>query len=144
MQHCQSLGALLPAAHFPVLHCADAMCHADEDWDHLDWSKAPAIQEIPVTSAIISPRSSGPVDTVSGSKVKVHGYAVAGGGREVIRVDVSGDGGDTWQPAQLSTEGSDQGYRRHWAWRHWTVRLFFCCFQCNRTRVFAGVVASCS
>ena len=103
--------------------------HADEDWNHLDWSKAPAIQEMPITSSIIRPRQDAPI--AKGAKTaKVEGYAVAGGGREVIRVDVSGDGGQTWQPATLSQEGADQGYRRHWAWRHFEVQ---CCLltPCN-------------
>jgi sulfite oxidase len=93
---------------------------ADEDWEHLDWSKAPAIQEVPITSSVIRPSADKPLDTAA-KTVKVEGYAVAGGGRAVVRVDVSADGGETWQPAELGKEGADQGYRRHWAWRHWQV-----------------------
>ena len=33
--------------------------------------------------------------------VTVQGYALAGGGRAVVRVDVSADGGDTWISAEL-------------------------------------------
>ena len=95
---------------------------ADEDWAHLDWSKAPAIQEIPVTSAIVEPQSS---DTIPAGKgtFTVKGYAFAGGGRGVVRVDVSADGGKTWCAAKLvpRPESAEGGYRQDWAWRHWEV-----------------------
>jgi sulfite oxidase len=51
--------------------------------------------------------------TVSAGQVAVCGYAFAGGRREVERVDLSLDGGRTWQQADL---GEDQG---EWAWRLW-------------------------
>lgn len=96
---------------------------ADEDWDNLDWSKAPSIQEMPVTSAILSPTPGSAIKPKDG-KVAVAGYAIAGGGREIIRVDVSADGGKTWAPAKLRPvpEGLEQGYRKNWAWRHWEAR----------------------
>lgn len=34
-------------------------------------------------------------------EVTVKGYAAAGGGRAVVRVDVSADGGETWTTAEL-------------------------------------------
>lgn len=34
-------------------------------------------------------------------EVTVKGYALAGGGRAVVRVDVSADGGETWTSADL-------------------------------------------
>lgn len=97
---------------------------ADEDWDNLDWTKAPAIQEMPITSAILSPAPDAAVPD-SASSVRVEGYALAGGGRAVVRVDVSADGGKTWTAATLraSPDEEQESYRRHWAWRHWHVRL---------------------
>jgi hypothetical protein len=35
----------------------------------------------------------------------------------VARVEVSDDDGESWQPAELSSEESDP-----WAWRSWTYR----------------------
>lgn len=49
--------------------------------------------------------------------MEVTGYAIAGGARTIARVDVSGDGGETWQQADLLT---DQG---PWAWRRWQTSL---------------------
>jgi sulfite oxidase len=51
----------------------------------------------------------------SGSPFELRGYALAGGGRSVARVDVSCDGGDTWQAAELL---EDLG---PWAWRLWSL-----------------------
>jgi Mo-co oxidoreductase dimerisation domain len=117
---------------------------ADEDWDHLDWSKAPAIQETPITSSIISPSPNDSVPAGRGS-LKVKGYAFAGGGREVIRVDVSADGGKTWRAASLlpPPEGMEQEYRKHWAWRHWEVHSPSSMFYFLH-RTAAGVEHTCA
>lgn len=99
---------------------------ADEDWANLDWSKAPAIQETPVTSAIVVPEPSGTIPKGKGT-FAVKGYAFAGGGREVIRVDVSADGGKTWRSAKLlqRPDAADVGYRKDWAWKQWEVCSLF-------------------
>jgi sulfite oxidase len=46
-------------------------------------------------------------------RTEVTGYAVAGDDRGIARVEVSTDGGRSWQQAGL---GDDAG---PWAWRHW-------------------------
>ena len=43
------------------------------------------------------------------------GWAWAGGGRGIARVDISTDGGAHWHPAEL-TEGTSQPSGREWAW----------------------------
>jgi sulfite oxidase len=53
----------------------------------------------------------------SGAPFELRGYALAGGGRSVARVDVSCDGGETWKDAQLL---EDLG---PWAWRLWSLRV---------------------
>ncbi|KIX93047.1 uncharacterized protein Z520_11320 [Fonsecaea multimorphosa CBS 102226] len=93
----------------------------------VDWSSAPAIQETPVQSAITS------ITDVSGSSphgrkslqrygldedaVQVKGYAFSGGGREIVRVDISADGGKTWQQALLLPDES-KGHKS-WSWKQW-------------------------
>ncbi|WP_370639702.1 hypothetical protein [Allobranchiibius sp. GilTou73] len=47
----------------------------------------------------------------------VDGYAFAGDGRRVARVDVSSDAGQTWVQADL---GPDHG---PWAWRLWHAEV---------------------
>eukprot|EP00899_Mesostigma_viride_P006376 jgi/Mesvir1/1573/Mv14544-RA.3 len=91
------------------------------DWDKLDFSKAPAIQEIPVQSAILSPKEGDAKPVRPGDMLPVAGYALSGGGREIIRVDVSVDGGETWREATL--EETSQAPGRHWALRRWHANL---------------------
>lgn len=56
---------------------------------------------------------------VAAGEVGVAGYAYAGDDRWVARVDVSVDGGRTWQQSRLDPPASP------WAWQHWhaTVAL---------------------
>lgn len=51
------------------------------------------------------------------------GYAYSGGGRGIVRVDVSVDGGKTWHTATL-TDGSEQPLDRAWAWTFWEADIF--------------------
>ena len=70
--------------------------------------------EIPLNVAILSPQ---PGTTVSGGLLDLSGYALAGGGRGIARVEVSSDDGARWLQATLL---EDQG---PWAWRRWTARI---------------------
>ncbi|KAK5872270.1 hypothetical protein PBY51_012986 [Eleginops maclovinus] len=96
------------------------------DWDTVDFKSAPAIQELPIQSAITVPTDGAVVDR-SSEEVTVKGYAWSGGGREVVRVDVSLDGGKTWQVAQLRSSEKGQAPEpspppgRAWAWKLWEV-----------------------
>ncbi|XP_049588638.1 sulfite oxidase, mitochondrial [Syngnathus scovelli] len=95
------------------------------DWDTVDFKSAPAIQELPIQSAITVP-ADGAVVPRAGEEVTVKGYAWSGGGREVVRVDVSLDGGKTWQVARLRS-GDDEKtpepspLGRAWAWKLWEL-----------------------
>lgn len=70
------------------------------DWGNVDWDSAPAIQDTNVQSAIVEPKPGssleGPLD-----EVEVRGFAFSGGGKGIIRVDVSADGGKSWFTANL-------------------------------------------
>lgn len=80
-----------------------------------DWSEAQAIQETPVQSAITNITRA-----ISGDKTVVQGFAFSGGGRSIVRVDVSADGGKTWKQAQLQKDKA-KGSRR-WAWTLWNIQ----------------------
>lgn len=69
---------------------------------------------VALNSAILSPVAE---QTVPAGPTQVRGYAFAGGGRHVTRVDVSADDGATWSQAEL---GADLG---RWAWRLWTAAV---------------------
>lgn len=47
---------------------------------------------------------------------------VLGGGRKIVRVDVSADGGKTWEQAEL-TSGAEQPSERAWAWVLWEATI---------------------
>lgn len=73
------------------------------DWDTVDFKTAPAIQNLPVTSAICSPNPDDHEVKIDGNgNMEVKGYAFSGGGNKVIRVDVTWDRGRTWHTADLT------------------------------------------
>jgi sulfite oxidase len=97
----------------------------------MDVEAIPSLQEQPVQSSITLPYASAgsaSAQAVAGEPLTVKGYAYSGGGRGIIRVDVSIDGGKTWQAANL-TEGASvttkeavenkQPLDRAWAWTFW-------------------------
>ncbi|XP_067137391.1 sulfite oxidase-like [Centruroides vittatus] len=90
------------------------------DASNVDWCKSIAIQETPVVSAICEPVDHSKVK-VCDDKVKVKGYACSGGGRKIIRVDVSADEGKTWKTATLKQD--DAPSHRAWAWTLWEVEV---------------------
>ncbi|GFG26092.1 sulfite oxidase, mitochondrial [Aspergillus udagawae] len=75
------------------------------------------IQEMPVSSAIMSPWTKQVI--VHTGKIRCKGWAYSGGGRWPERVELSADGGFTWYavpPEQLSNKG-------RWTWRTWEMEL---------------------
>jgi sulfite oxidase len=85
----------------------------------VDVEKLHSMQEMPVQSSIVSPKSGAVIEL---DDVEVKGWAWSGGGRCVIRVDVSLDDGRTWTTADL-TEGRDQHPTRAWAWTFWEASV---------------------
>lgn len=98
-----------------------------------DWDSAPAIQEMPITSAItsIKVQNDGPVDCsdpdLPEKIATLQGYAFSGGGRKIVRVDVSLDNGKTWDQAELIDDCAPRGDdgespckgRKNWIWQRW-------------------------
>jgi len=95
------------------------------DAREVDLDKIPGLSEVSVFSGITQ------VSRVAAEKqhqqkmipgetvlVKASGWAWAGGGRNIVRVDVSGNGGKSWSDANI-TQGSNQPYGRAWAWVFW-------------------------
>ncbi|NXN97167.1 SUOX oxidase, partial [Rhinopomastus cyanomelas] len=75
---------------------------------------------LPVQSAITQPR---PGAAVPPGELTVKGYAWSGGGRAVVRVDVSVDGGRSWQVARLQPQLQPQRHGRAWAWVLWELQV---------------------
>lgn len=53
-------------------------------------------------SAIVEPS---PGEVIDDHEITVQGFAVSGGGRGIVRVDISPDGGKTWKQAELIPNG---------------------------------------
>lgn len=90
------------------------------DWNNVDFTKSPAIQELPVQSAICEPEDGEVIKLGDNGCIPLKGYAWSGGGRGIVRVDVSVDGGQTWQVADLIRDDT-QEYNRQWAWTLWKI-----------------------
>jgi len=82
--------------------------------DGLDYETGRMLEALEINSVICTPR---PDETVEPGAVRVRGYAVAGGGRRVERVELSGDGGESWSPVELYED------RGPWSWRFWRGAL---------------------
>jgi len=54
--------------------------------------------------------------------ITVRGWAWAGGGRKIVRVDVTGDDAKSWTNAELK-DGNDQRPGRAWAWTFWEAEV---------------------
>lgn len=93
------------------------------DWHNVDFSKAVSIQEFPIQSAVCEPTENSVVDADE-DFVLAKGYAVSGGGREVIRVDISTDGGETWMEAELLPKDKSATVPgRDWSWVLWKAKI---------------------
>jgi sulfite oxidase len=107
------------------------------DMFNLNFDESASIQETPVQSAICDPLDGEKVNVIwtgDGQSRKAHlpvkGYAYSGGGKMIIRVDVSADGGKNWTTAKLlDVPTDDRGlpdYTRRnqvFAWTRWSAEL---------------------
>ena len=78
-------------------------------------SQGMMLGELQVNAAICEP---GDGARLPAGPVYVRGYATAGGGRQIRRVDVSTDGGETWTQADLGEGAEDP-----WAWSFWETTI---------------------
>lgn len=94
------------------------------DANKVNLEKMPSMMETSIFSGITSvERTEGGNPNLGDSiPLKVTGWAWAGGGRNIVRVDVSGDEGKTWNTAELK-EGADQRFGRAWAWVFWECEM---------------------
>jgi len=95
--------------------------HSTITWDTADFSSLPAIQDMPVNSAISSPAPKEKVVLSPDGTLEMKGWAFSGGGRGIARVEVSADG-QNWTSAELHRP-PNQALGRTWAWTFWTAHL---------------------
>lgn len=104
----------------------DYKCFGPNEGPNPNWDAARSIQETPVQSAItqikeVPPTVAAQPEQKDDKSIVVEGYAISGGGREIVRVDVSADNGQTWHQAELQpAEGAGA---KAWAWKRWRWTL---------------------
>lgn len=89
--------------------------HYIKDFKNIDLNKVASIQEMPVQSCVVEASK-------DKEYINIKGFAWSGGGRGIIRVDVSIDSGNSWNEAILK-EGSDQAFNKSWAWTFWELKI---------------------
>ena len=94
------------------------------DAKNVDLKKMPSMTEVAVFSGITNMEMAGRPKLKPGKTimVKTNGWAWSGGGRNIVRVDITGDGGESWQIAEIK-EGGDQKFGRAWAWVFWECEV---------------------
>ena len=93
-------------------------------WDTVEpmWETTPALLELNVQAAITFPVDRTVMD--SGLPCYIRGYAMAGGGRGISRVDISIDSGSTWETAALVQEKDCvRSVGTHWSWTLWRYKV---------------------
>lgn len=84
------------------------------------WPKMPAIQCMPVNSVVAVPDDNTTAELDKNGYLEVKGYAVPQGAMgPVVRVEVSGDEGETWVDADILHTPN----QTKWAWSLWTARI---------------------
>ncbi|KAF9466226.1 Oxidoreductase, molybdopterin-binding domain-containing protein [Collybia nuda] len=74
-----------------------------------------SIQQMPVSSAIITPEDKEVI--IHDGKITLKGWAYSGGGNWVERVEVSSDGGSVW----YAVNADDMTEKHYHAWRLWKI-----------------------
>ncbi len=88
--------------------------------ESFDFKELPEIFIWPVQSVIANPVNGTTIDKDT-EDITATGFAWSGMGRGINRVDVSTDGGETWEQADLDTV--DQPMFKKWAWTRWDATI---------------------
>ncbi|MEW5308874.1 MAG: hypothetical protein WDW38_000798 [Sanguina aurantia] len=81
------------------------------------------INDLNINSAVARPWHDEVVSLKENSPYTVKGYAYAGGGRKIIRVEISLDDGVTWQSTEIRRFEKPNAYGKYWCWVHWDIVL---------------------
>ncbi|PWZ27159.1 Nitrate reductase [NAD(P)H] [Zea mays] len=82
------------------------------------------INELNINSVITTPGHDEvlPINALTTQRpYTIKGYAYSGGGRKVTRVEVTLDGGETWQVCSLDHPERPTKYGKYWCWCFWSV-----------------------
>lgn len=84
------------------------------------WHSSPSLQSMPVNSVVAVPGEGETVKRDAEGRVRCRGYALPSGDcGPVVKVEVSGDEGKTWEEAEM-VHDEDEG---KWSWKLWTASV---------------------
>lgn len=84
------------------------------------------INELNINSVITTPCHEEilPINSwTTQSPYTLRGYAYSGGGKKVTRVEVTLDGGETWQVCSVDHEEKPNKYGKYWCWCFWSLEV---------------------
>jgi nitrate reductase (NAD(P)H) len=98
----------------------DAEKATAENW----WSKPEfAIQELNVNSVVLAPAHGEQLDLSGDDFYTISGYAYSGGGRKVIRVELTLNDGKSWQDCRIIYTEKPNAYGKMWCWVQYELRV---------------------
>eukprot|EP00325_Prymnesiales_sp_UTEX-LB-985_P002555 CAMPEP_0174696862 /NCGR_PEP_ID=MMETSP1094-20130205/2894_1 /TAXON_ID=156173 /ORGANISM="Chrysochromulina brevifilum, Strain UTEX LB 985" /LENGTH=836 /DNA_ID=CAMNT_0015893729 /DNA_START=39 /DNA_END=2549 /DNA_ORIENTATION=- len=101
-------------------HVTAEIANAEGWWYKPDY----IINELSINSAVAFPGHLEQVKLDKPNKTyAIKGYCYSGGGRKVIRVEVSIDGGKTWTLSKLNHPEEPTEYGRYWCWCFWELEV---------------------
>lgn len=101
--------------------------HVDADTANSEgWWQKPEyiINELNINSVITTPSHEEilPINSATTQRpYTLRGYAYSGGGRKVTRVEITLDGGETWNLCTVNSPEKPTKYNRHWCWSFWEL-----------------------
>lgn len=93
----------------------------DSPWQNVSYQPyGHQIYDMPVTSIITRPIDGDTVSAMDGNKqTEIKGVAWSGGGRGIIKVEISLDDGENWRVCELEKVKTKRG--REWSWTLWSI-----------------------
>jgi sulfite oxidase len=82
--------------------------------EQADWASGQILGDLRLNAVICHPQEGA---RLAAGPIRIEGYAIAGAGSSIERVELSVDEGATWTPATLLEPSSP------WTWRFWEVTL---------------------
>ncbi|KAK9825864.1 hypothetical protein WJX81_005959 [Elliptochloris bilobata] len=100
-------------------HVTEQLAKSEGWWfrpDHI-------INDININSVISSPAHDEVVLLTANAAYTVRGYAYCGGGRKIIRCEISLDSGKSWRLADIQRHAPPNAYGKHWAWVFYSLPI---------------------
>ncbi|KAF9177845.1 hypothetical protein BGZ51_008226 [Haplosporangium sp. Z 767] len=85
------------------------------------WDTTVSLGEMNVQCVICTPMEKDIIP--SWKPITVKGYAISGGGRAIYRVELSVNGGKTWEPVDKIEQTPDKVSGMYWAWALWEKKV---------------------